>query len=78
MDDDIAAIKSWSKVFESKTGLVETVTKHMLFHSSEIKQDVSDVETEWSAAEYFQSGKSAADALTVALGPINPTFKNEE
>ena len=37
MDDDIAAIKSWSKVFESKTGLVETVTKHMLFHSSEIK-----------------------------------------
>ena len=37
MDEDIAAIKSWSKVFESKTGLVETVTKHMLFHSSEIK-----------------------------------------
>ena len=77
MDDDIAAIKSWSKVFDSKSGLIETVTKHMLFHSSEIKKDVSDVETEWSAAEYFQSGKSAADLLTVALGPITPAYETE-
>ena len=70
MDDDIAAIKSWSKVFESKTGLVETVTKHMLFHSSEIKQDLADVKSDWGAEEYFNSGKAAADLLTVALGPI--------
>ena len=72
MDDDIAAIKSWSKVFGSKAGFIETVTKHMMFHHSEIMSDVTDVETEWSAAEYFQSGKSAAAALTIALGPINP------
>ena len=78
MDEDIAAVKSWSKVFESKSGLIETVTKHMLFHSSEIKKDVSDVKSEWGAAEYFQSGKSAADLLTVALGPITPAFETED
>ena len=78
MDDDIAAIKSWSKVFESKSGLIETVTKHMVFHSKEIKQDLSDVKSEWGAEEYFQSGKSAADLLTIALGPINPTIETED
>ena len=50
----------------------------MLFHSSEIKQDVSDVKSEWGAAEYFQSGKSAADLLTVALGPITPAFETKD
>ena len=77
MDDDIAAIKSWSKVFSSKSGLIETVTKHMLFHSSEIKQDLSDVKSEWGAEEYFNSGKSAADLLTIALGPIQ-TVETED
>ena len=45
----------------------------MVFHSKEIKQDVSDVKTEWAGEQYFQSGKSAADLLTVAIGPIKQT-----
>ena len=73
MDDDVQAIKQWSSVFHSKAGLIEQVSKHMLFHASEIKQDVSDVKTEWNGEQYFQSGKSAADLLTVAIGPIKTT-----
>lgn len=39
--------------------------------------DITDIKTEWGAAEYFQSGKSAADLLTVAIGPITPTYPTE-
>jgi hypothetical protein len=78
MDEDIAAVEQWGKIFESKTDLISTVTKHMLFHSKEIKQDISDIKSEWGADQYFQSGKSAADLLTVAIGPITPTYPTEE
>ena len=70
MQDDIAAIESWAQIFKSKTGLIADITKHMILHKKEITQDISDVKTEWAAKEYFKSGKSAADLITVAVGPI--------
>jgi len=39
--------------------------------------DVHLVETDWSAKQYYASGKAAADLLTVAVGPIEtPTTDN--
>ena len=70
MDEDIAAIEAWGQIFKSKTELIATVTKHMIFHKSEILGDLSDVKVDWSAAEYYKSGKAAADLLTVAIGPV--------
>ena len=70
MDEDIAAIESWAQIFKSKTELISTVTKHMIFHKSEITGDIAAVKSEWGLDEYFKSGKSAADLITVAIGPI--------
>lgn len=73
MDDDIAAFEAWAAIFKSPSTLIADVTKHMIFHKAEITADLSDVKTEWGAKEYFKSGKSAADLLTVAIGPIVET-----
>lgn len=76
MGSDFTAIEVWAKQFASPKTLVETVTKHMVMHHTEIMTDVTAVETDWNAAEYFQSGKAAADLLTVAVGPIVPATTN--
>ena len=70
MDDDIQAIESWAKIFTEPTKLASTVGKHWLFHGSQIKADFAKEETDWSAGNYFDAGKDIADALTLAVGPI--------
>lgn len=70
MQDDITALEQWAAIFKSPTALIADVTKHMILHKKEITQDISDVKTEWGMKEYFLSGKSAADLLTVAIGPV--------
>jgi hypothetical protein len=78
MDDEIAAIEAWAQIFKSRPELIATITKHMILHKSEVKQDVSDVLVDWSVAEYYKSGKAAADLLTVAIGPIKPLASTSE
>ena len=70
MDDDIAAIEAWATIFTNPTELAKTVSKHWLFHGSEIKADIAKEESDWSAGSYFDAGKDTADALTLAVGPI--------
>lgn len=78
MGDDLTALESWAKIFTSPSTLVETVSKHMIRHHTEIMSDVHLVETDWSAQEYYASGKAAADLLTVAVGPIEAPANNLE
>ena len=73
MDDDIAAIESWAKIFTEPTTPASTVAKHWLFHGSQIKSDFSQEEADWAAGSYFNAGKDIADALTLAVGPIETT-----
>ena len=70
MDDDIAAIENWAKIFTEPTTLAETVAKHWLFHGSQIKKDIAQEEADWSAGNYFAAGQDTAAALTLAVGPI--------
>ena len=78
MGTDLVAIEAWAKIFASPSTLVETVTKHMIRHHTEIMTDVHLVETDWAATEYYASGKAAADLLTVAVGPIQVPSESEE
>ena len=70
MGTDLTAVEVWAKQFASPKTLVKTISKHMVMHHTEIMADVTAVETDWNAKEYFNSGKAAADLLTVAIGPI--------
>ena len=70
MGDDIAAIEAWAKIFTEPATLSKTVAKHWLFHGSQIKADIAKEEADWSAGSYFDAGKDVADALTLAVGPI--------
>jgi len=70
---DIAEIEEWAQIFkpENRTKLIAQVTKHMAFHKNEIIADLAEVKADWASANYFDSGKAAADALTLAVGPVN-------
>ena len=41
-----------------------------------IKKDIKAEKADWSAGNYFKAGADIADAVTLALGPMNP--KDEE
>lgn len=52
------------------------MTKHYALHRKAIKADITATETEWAAGEYYKAGVTAADLLTLAVGPITvPTVK---
>ena len=73
MGDDIQAIESWATIFTKPTELASTVGKHWLFHGSQIKADFAKEQSDWAAKSYFDAGKDIADALTLAVGPIETT-----
>ena len=79
MGDDLTALESWASIFLSPTTLIATVTKHMLFHRSEIMADVNSVKYDWNAGEYYKAGQATADLLYYAVGPVEtPTLSAEE
>ena len=71
MGDDWAAIQAWATIFTEPTKLAETVGKNWLLHKRTIKEDITKMETDWTAKSYFDSGIDAAMALTEAVGPIS-------
>lgn len=74
MGDDVRAIEKWASIFTNKTELIATVTKHYLLHKKAIKSDIAATKSDWSTGMYFESGKEAADLLTVAVGPIESSM----
>ena len=70
MGDDINAIEEWSKIFDDKTKLIETITKHALLHKKKIEADIKAAKTDWNSGNFYQAGEDAADLLTLALGPV--------
>jgi len=70
MTDDLTAIEQWAAIFKNPTELAATVSKHYLFHKSEIKADIAALESDWKAQLEFKAGKDLADLLTLAIGPI--------
>ena len=74
MDEDIAAIESWAQIFTDPAKLSATLAKHYAFHKSEIKADITTLETDWDASSYFQAGDDLAALMTVAVGPIESSL----
>lgn len=70
LGDDITAIEEWAQVFTNKTKLISTVSKHYLFHKSEVQADLTKLEADYAAAEFFHTGEDIADLMTVLVGPI--------
>ena len=70
MGDDVDAIEAWAKIFIEPVRLAKTVGKHWLFHGSQIKADIAKEQADWTAEAYFDAGMDIADALTLAVGPI--------
>ena len=74
MDDDVAKIEAWAKIFTEPTKLAETVGKNWVFHHGKIHKDIAQEEADWTAAKFFDAGKDTADALVLAVGPISPSL----
>ncbi len=74
MQEDITAIKLWAQIFKDPAKLKKTIAKHMVLHGPQILDDISTSEEQWSNGEYFKSGLTVADLMTVAVGPIKPIY----
>lgn len=66
---EINAIVTWAKAINKST-----VEKNLLLHHAKIMADVKDIEDDYTAGKFMDSGKAAADALMQVAGPVNPTL----
>lgn len=51
------------------------MSKHAVVHMKAIKTDIASEKADWSAGNYFKAGADIADAVTLALGPMNPAYE---
>jgi len=65
---DISAVVAWAKGISKAT-----VEKNLLLHHTKIMADVTEIETDFNAGKYMDSGKAAADALQLVAGPVHPS-----
>jgi len=70
MQDDLTAIKSWASTFTDESELISTVTKHFLLHKKEVTADIGQLESDFSAEQYFKVGEDLATLADVLIGPI--------
>ena len=78
LSDDMAAIEQWAAIFKEPTTLVETLGKHWLLHQKGIKKDIAAEKADWAAKNYFKAGADIADAVTLAVGPIEKSDEEED
>ena len=71
LSDDMTSIQEWAAQFKDIPLLIETVTKHFMLHRKGIKKDIAAEKADWAAGLYFKAGADIADAVTLALGPMN-------
>lgn len=76
VSDDVAAIEQWAEIFKEPTTLVETLGKHWLIHQKAIKKDIASEKADWAAKNYFKAGSDIADAVTLAVGPVEKTAED--
>lgn len=74
MKPELQAIAAWATIFKSKSELVSKVTKAFLLHHKKMEADISEIKSDFSAGQYFNSGKVAADLAITALGPVAPVL----
>lgn len=67
---DVKAIESWATIFTDKAALVADVTKHYALHRKAIKADIATLKADWALGEFWQAGVTAADLVTIAVGPV--------
>ena len=55
---DLSAVEAWAKGINKAT-----VEKNLLLHHAKIEDDVKEVESDFNAGKYMDSGKAAADVI---------------
>jgi len=74
MDEDLAAFSDWASIFLNPAELTKTVTKHYALHRNAINADIAEEKAHWAAEEWWKAGITAADLMTIAIGPITPVY----
>lgn len=70
MQTDIQALEAWAQVFKDPKKLVAQISKHYLLHKADITDDLTEMEADWKSGQYYLSGESLADLITVAIGSV--------
>jgi hypothetical protein len=70
MSADVAKIEAWGKAEITPAGLAQ-IAKNVLANWSAMQADVAKLNTDWSAAKFYQAGLDTSDGFMLALGKIN-------
>jgi len=63
----MAKIEAWANTYKDPSKLIKTASKNYLLHKRAIKSDITQVETDWSAQKYFDSGNDTAQTINLIL-----------
>ena len=74
MQDDIAEIEEWSKIFLDFKELAYKVTYSLTKNRKEAIQDLIHTRADWEAKNYFNTRVDVSTLMTLALGPIAETY----
>jgi hypothetical protein len=67
---DFAALEDWAHVFSSKASITATIAKNMALHHKRITADISAIESDEQAGNYFKVGEDIAQLMADGLGPV--------
>lgn len=69
---DVAAVAAWAKTINK-----QKVLANLFMHKAKVEADVKEIEDDFTAGKFFDSGKAAADALMLVAGPVKPKHRVE-
>ena len=75
---DVDKIEAWAAVFTNPVELVTKLTKNLLANWSKVSADVTQIETDWTAEKFYESGEDVADVLILSVGPISEALEPKE
>ena len=68
LSDDISKIENWAKIFQHPLQLAEALVKNLATHWGEVFSDVSKIDTDQKAGNFYNMGDDIADILVLLIG----------
>ena len=74
MQDDLAAIEEWAKIFLKPKELCDELSYNLLKNKEETIKDVHKTMADWEVKNYFNTGVDISTLMMLGLGPIKESY----
>ena len=78
MQGDVEKLKNWAQIFVHPKTLLPTLVENLMANWQTAFADVQKIQSDFSAASYYNSGEDVADLLVLAVGKPSQAPKLED